>query len=388
MAVARRIESLDFWRGFVLITIFINHIPGNPVERITHRNFGFSDSAEAFIFLSGLVLAYVLQPRLEAGKLALVVQRSLKRAWELYRTHLLLTLAAVVVFSAGYLLSRNPLLLVADNRALIFDQTRDGLLGVVVLGYQLGYFNILPVYIVLMLMAPLSLILLRRSLLLGLGASAGLYLLARFGLHLPSWPLRGTWFLNPFAWQFLFTLGLATGLMLRRGPIPYWRPAMIASVVILVFALLVNTRGFGFLPALPQLAGPWLDNDKGVLGIARLAHFLALAYVVSQIRVADLLLRLPGSGEISRLGRQGLAIFAAGSVFSAIGQIVLASHPQKGLEFQMLGVVTIAAGIGAMFLLARYIEWRQTQAMRQTTLPIPTRQGGGQPAAALGSSAS
>ncbi len=28
-------NAIDFWRGFALITIFINHIPGNTFERYT-----------------------------------------------------------------------------------------------------------------------------------------------------------------------------------------------------------------------------------------------------------------------------------------------------------------------------------------------------------------
>ena len=60
-------NEIDFWRGFALIAIFINHVPGIFFERFTHRNFGFSDSAELFVLLAGLVLARhgrpVAQPR-------------------------------------------------------------------------------------------------------------------------------------------------------------------------------------------------------------------------------------------------------------------------------------------------------------------------------------
>ena len=55
MMNANRIRDIDFWRGAVLIAILIDHIPGNPLENLTPRNFGLSDSAEAFVFLSGPV---------------------------------------------------------------------------------------------------------------------------------------------------------------------------------------------------------------------------------------------------------------------------------------------------------------------------------------------
>ena len=68
MVKTQRIESIDFWRGLALLIIFIDHVPGNPLASITPRNFGFSDSAEAFIFLSGLALAYAYWPKFAAGE--------------------------------------------------------------------------------------------------------------------------------------------------------------------------------------------------------------------------------------------------------------------------------------------------------------------------------
>ena len=54
MANESRIGALDFWRGLVLIAILIDHIPGDWLEYATPRNYGLSDSAEAFVFLSRL----------------------------------------------------------------------------------------------------------------------------------------------------------------------------------------------------------------------------------------------------------------------------------------------------------------------------------------------
>ena len=49
----RQANAVDFWRGFALVSIFINHIPGIFYERLTHRNLSISDSAELFVFLAG-----------------------------------------------------------------------------------------------------------------------------------------------------------------------------------------------------------------------------------------------------------------------------------------------------------------------------------------------
>ncbi|MFN9907133.1 MAG: OpgC domain-containing protein, partial [bacterium] len=52
-SVAARDLRLDLFRGVALMMIFINHVPGNFASYWTHMNFGFSDAAEAFVFLSG-----------------------------------------------------------------------------------------------------------------------------------------------------------------------------------------------------------------------------------------------------------------------------------------------------------------------------------------------
>ena len=49
-----RVDAVDFWRGIVLVAILCDHIPGNLIEKATPRNFALSDSAEAFVFLSGV----------------------------------------------------------------------------------------------------------------------------------------------------------------------------------------------------------------------------------------------------------------------------------------------------------------------------------------------
>jgi hypothetical protein len=65
--MGERIDSIDFWRGVALVTIFINHIPGNILGNLTPRNFGFSDSAEAFVFLSGLSVSLAYASRFDTG---------------------------------------------------------------------------------------------------------------------------------------------------------------------------------------------------------------------------------------------------------------------------------------------------------------------------------
>jgi hypothetical protein len=49
-----------FFRGFALVWIFVDHIPGNVFAKFTLTNFGFADASEVFVLLAGYAgfLAY------------------------------------------------------------------------------------------------------------------------------------------------------------------------------------------------------------------------------------------------------------------------------------------------------------------------------------------
>jgi hypothetical protein len=218
MTTVNRVRDIDFWRGTVLIVILVDHIPGNPLEHFTPRNFGLSDSAEAFVFLSGLSVGLIYLPRARKHGFAAAAGACLKRALKIYGVHIALTLAALVVFAVAYWLSGVTELIEAHGRSLVFGSPANGLLGLALLSHQLGYFNILPLYIVLMLWAPLAIALAQRTPLLALTVSAGLYAAARaFDLNLPNWPQPGGWFFNPFAWQLVFTMGVVAALVPQRS---------------------------------------------------------------------------------------------------------------------------------------------------------------------------
>ena len=361
MAALERNTTIDFWRGLILVIIFVNHIPGNLIEHLTPRNYGFSDSTEAFIFISGLSVALVYGPRLPQGDLFGVVKRCLRRAFELYRVHLALTAGAIVLFSIGYELSEEIGLIEEHGRNAVFGDTAKGITGIILLGHQLGYFNILPLYIALMLWAPVALILARFHAGLALLVSGGVYALARMGtLTLHSWPEPGTWFFNPFAWQFLFTLGILTGLLMLERPVPHKRGLVLGALGFLVFSVLVTTAGLGLWPWLPEIAGTKLDLSKSDMGLARILHFLALAYLLAQFRIGDVLKHTHIGPDLIRLGQNALTIFAAGSLLSAAGQVIMTLAAVKSSASpQIIGMVFTILGIISLLALARYLEWNK-----------------------------
>jgi hypothetical protein len=374
---ANRVRDIDFWRGAVLIAILIDHIPGNPLENLTPRNFGLSDSAEAFVFLSGLSVGLIYVPRADKYGLEPVAGGLLRRALKIYGVHIALTLAALVVFGAAYWMSGVPDLIEAHGRSYVFGSPSSGFLGLALMSLQLGYFNILPLYVVLMLWAPVALAMTRRDPWLALIASAGLYAAARvFGLNLPNWPEAGGWFFNPIAWQFVFTLGLVAAVLWRDGPprpLP-WLLTLCAATV--AGAALIVTDEGGLAPGLRETATAHLDVAKQDLGLARLIHFIALAYLVATaprfVRFIAPVIRGAFGGAVQSLGRNSLPVFAAGSILSACGQAALAAaspHASAGVE-RFAGFAYTIVSITALFAVAHWIECRNAH-LRAAGSPAP-----------------
>lgn len=356
-----RNTTIDFWRGFVLVAIFANHIPGNLIEHLTPRNYGFSDAAEAFIFISGLAAALVYYPKIPQRGLLDIAKRCVLRSFQLYKTHLILTAAAIALFSIGYELSDDIGLIEADGRDAVFGNTAKGITGILLLGHQLGYFNILPLYIALMLWAPIALVLARVHVALALAVSAAIYAFARAGiLVLPSWPEPGTWFFNPFAWQLLFTIGIVLGVVLSHRRPAYHRSLFALSLAILAVAFTVMTNALGLVPDLFDQTFNYLDLTKQDLGVGRLVHFLALAYVVSELRLARILKPTIVAPDLMRLGRNGLPIFAVGSLLSALGQVIMTLTAVKSSASpHLIGMIFTILGVFGLFALARYLEWNK-----------------------------
>lgn len=367
---SQRVDGVDFWRGLVLMVIFINHLPGNAIEAWTPRNYGFSDSAEAFVFFSGVAVALAYAGLALRGDLILVASRLGRRARLLYVYHLGLTLAAVMLFALADLLFEPIPFMAEHGRDVLVATPLSGILGVLGLGHQLGYFNILPLYFVLLLWAPLLLWAGARSLVLMLGLAGLVYgISVATGQSLPSWPVAGVWFFNPFAWQLIFAIGIAIGLLLRTGrPIPQSPLLFRAALVLTLASALLVSDLFGLAPGL-LASMSWLDpfKSKTDLGIIRLVHFLALACLLHAAGITAWLRRFPAFfAPLARMGRHGLAVFAAGCVLTAIGQIAMRAFATNAL----FDLAFIVLGILLFDRLARHLEESRAGAARAKK-PLP-----------------
>ena len=159
----------------------------------------------------------------------------------------------------------------------------------------------------------------------------------------------------------MFTIGLVSAIVWRDGP-PRAAPWLVAlGTVVIATAALVTTSAAGVAPGFRDAASAHLDLAKQDLGLARLVHFAALAYLVAVTPGFQRLADGAAGRAVQSLGRNGLAVFAAGSLLSAVGQAALgaaAPHASIGVE-HLAGLGYTLAGIAALFALARWIECRK-----------------------------
>ena len=367
--VLGRDARLDMFRGVALVMIFINHVPGTIYENLTNRNFGFSDAAEAFVFMSGMAAGLAYSNGFRKGSLWLAVARVWARARQLYFVHLTITLLCLAIFAAAALWFDLPEVMLKNNIAPIYGKPLSTLIGIPLLGHQLGYLNILPLYTVLLLATPFLLLIGMRQPWLLFGLSIATWILAgQFRLNFPSFPNSGGWFFNPFSWQILYIVGLLSGVAMKSGKrfIPY-HPALFglaaAFLVIVLIWVKVPQLGDAGRYALARLAdagAPFYITwfDKTFLAAPRLLHALALFYVFGHLPIMRTIAASAAAAPFRLLGRQGLAVFAAGTVISMFLQVVKTPRqPDPLFDGAILGAGLLAL-LALAWVLTRTAELR------------------------------
>jgi hypothetical protein len=223
------------------------------------------------------------------------------------------------------------------------------------LTYQIEYFNILPLYVVLLLVAPAYLIIGIRNRWYMLLGSAFIYAIARiFDINMPSWPMTGGWYFDPMCWQLMFAIGIFVGLTVKAEPIPYNRPVFWACVVYSFGAMLVTTNVFGTVPGFSDRAGAYLDWDKTDLGLVRITDFMAHAYVICHIPIGRFLKSTPVYEPTTLLGRNSLFAFCVLTLMSILGQILKETWVDSA-AFDVLFVITCLIGL---YWIVRRLEWQ------------------------------
>jgi hypothetical protein len=352
----RRDLRLDAYRGLALWFIFLDHIPDNSLSWLTLRNYGFSDTSEVFVFISGYtcMLAYGGTLREQGWRTTAV--RALRRAWEIYAAFLVLLIAYVALV---WMLGGGTRYLDETNTGFFFRDPGPTIVHVIALQFAPVNTDILLTFALLHVSFPMLLWLLTRSATLTLILSFLLYLMVQlFSWHMPAWP-SGELYFNPFAWQFLFVIGswyVYEGRS-RLRPLLASQTLLLLAVAYLVFSLIVALSWEfksleGIIPsAVTDLIYPIY---KSHLAPVRLLHFLSLAFVVSRLTPPDWHgPNKPLMTALIRCGENSLSMYCLGVLLAFIGQSVLADV-SGGFAMQL---VVSVAGIAAMVLAATLLTW-------------------------------
>jgi len=348
---------LDFFRGLALIFIFIDHVPGNSLSHLTMQSFGLSDAAEAFVLIAGFAAMMAYAGHFERDGMLAGARRIGRRVRELYAAQILLVAVCAGLLALAARWFENPLYFEHVNLTPFSFDPWGAIWRSLLLYYQLGYINILPLYIVLLAAFPALWWLLQRQPIAALALSVALWLGACFlNLNLPSWPEVYGWYFNPFAWQLVFVLGYM--LADARGPMAALRRHKRAlrwlGLTGVAVGVVIGVTDYAPDPLAVPEPKLFFMFDKTFATPARILHLLALVALFNGLYNHIEALISPLARFFSMLGRNSLHVFCVGSLValaSQFGRFVMGGSI-------LVDSLVLLVGIICMGITAWVVEWR------------------------------
>lgn len=394
--MTRRWE-IDALRGLMLVLITVTHLP-TQFSSPLGQPFGFVSAAEGFVLLSALTAGLVYSGRGVKGGADEVRSAFLMRALKVYACQLVLMFFLLTLVALLGLLADQP----AINNLLGFyrEQPVAAVLGAVLLLYTPPLLDILPMYVLFLLVSPVLLLHgMRHGWHWVLAASVALWVGAQWGLgpwlfsHLvePSKvgvPYHQTGAFELLAWQLLWVIGLWLGAdqaaMARRAQgadaapppspllvIPRWACLLAAALFVggLVWRHAVGQVPFPTRPDLEGLLSKW---QLGPLRMINLFAMMVLLIVFAE----PLKRRLPRLRVLEMLGAASLPVFCAHLVLVLLVLALMGGTETRravGVDVALLagtlgalvGVAWVSAGIDSRLarLKARRSAQRSAAAM-------------------------
>jgi hypothetical protein len=373
---------LDFFRGVALMFIFVDHIPENVLSYFTLQGFQFFDAAEVFIFVSGYTAAFVYGQSLKLYGALFATANILRRAWQLYVAHIFLFMIFVAEVSYTVTTFNNPMYNDEMRVADFLGEPHIAIVKALLLEFQPTFLDILPLYILLLVIFPVILLGLRLQPLLVLIPSFLVYAFVQItGISVPAYPEGHVWYFNPLAWQFLFTAGAALGFgrpLLQRLHRPTGALLAVALVIVatsLIVKLCWTIHGvWDSFPGI-LLKELWPVNKSNLSPIRLVPFFSVVVVVATYIRPDARFLRAPAAKPLILCGQQSLEIFCLGILLSALGHFLLSEYDAPiGVQ-----LAVNAGGVLTLYLTARMIDWYKTMGRSpqvQSRAVTPHRQGG------------
>ncbi|MEN0002251.1 MAG: OpgC domain-containing protein, partial [Pseudomonadota bacterium] len=290
--------------------------------------------------------------------------RVIYRVWQIYAAHIAMFffIAAIAVIATRVTDGFNYIARLNLNR--FFSLTADAMVGMFTLTYVPNYFDILPMYIVALVLIPPLMLIAKFSPPFALATSVAIYVASwvyDFNLPAEPWSERG-WFFNPFCWQLLFFTGYGLSIGWIKAP-PARIDLIALALLIVVFALVTSYRpiwrGVEDLEAIRDVIGPY--RRKTFFGPLRWIHILALAYLASVIFAnRQHLLTTRWTAPIVKVGQQALPAFLFSMGASYVAGITL---DQIGRNNGTIAAVNLT-GLLMIIVLAYVTAWYKSEPWR------------------------
>jgi hypothetical protein len=367
-----RLIELDILRGFLLLGMTLTHLP-TKANLIFNQTFGFVSDAEGFIFLAAFMVGNIEQRTFQRWREIGVLRDVLRRTCRIYFYHcVLLAFAFTIVAEVGLRFHR----LALENLLSFYLQNpKQAVIAAALLDYRPSLMDILPIYIIFMLLSPVALKIAQSfgwkavlfiSFTVWAGAQFGLrdwlyHHLVFFGLHVPE---SSTGAFDLYGWQLLWMIGLALGTIYAESllaasqnaansdsRLPGWL-VKLSCVVAAIFLVLrygpnhwVDTQLYGWL------------TDKWHLGAARLINFAAIALLLVRFgrHIAGFWLFRP----LALLGQASIQVFSVHVLFCLAGEAL-----SKGTDPELpwwQQTVLLSATISALFITAHLARKKRSR---------------------------
>jgi hypothetical protein len=185
LPLAGRDLRLDLFRGLANWAIFLDHIPHEVLSSITTKNYGFSDAADLFVFISGYTAASVFGRIMIERGYGAAASRLVKRVSKLYAAHIIVLAIYIAIVGGVSQELHDPDDLNQFNVAVFLSHPLWELSQALLLRYRPVNLDVLPLYILLLgTFAPALWLMVRKP---------TLTLSARWLCMLLQGILAGTW---------------------------------------------------------------------------------------------------------------------------------------------------------------------------------------------------
>lgn len=274
----KRDLRFDLLRGFAVFAMVVDHVGGDhsPLYYISGGDRFFVSAAEAFVFLSGLLMGMVNGGRLQRGDVGGVLRKVLNRAGMLYAITVGLTLVTAAL----------PLVLGLNWAPDVGDLTPlQYIVGILTFHYAAYLTDIPFLYTMLVLAAEPVLVLLDRGYTrFALAASGGLWFAWQIAPdQAVVWPPSREALFQFSSWQFLFIIALSIGFH-RRTLERFFRAAATPTALVISAIGMVGALALLYVNLAPLVALTGLDAAtltdwffyKQDVGAGRLVAFVIL----------------------------------------------------------------------------------------------------------------